>query len=363
MNQMIVSAGPQTAAYTPGNSPSPIPAKATLLNIYDHPIATYEDLRNLVVKNAIRHEIHVAPVVSGFMPFLHPDEVALRKRQDFFIGDGRFIAARHVRLIRAVSKDALRRAVNARVAAYKDLCKRPLTQNQIEIFQFEEEQRLLPTAPVLEREELLVVDLLRRTGFIETGSFSAAQKISLRFERYQEDDTPLPLYAPSCNLEHILTDWTTGNRELPDGFMLGRRASMSGENNERAVVSNHELVARPVQNHIEAGMAVLKLELHWQDKLTIQVDQSGSFSSIRYATSPTRKKGLSKMSRADMQEAFLAVIPDVFEALDAYQSEINRIAESMQRPAGALPALPPPPATARQDEDWDAAESGAEHYA
>lgn len=361
MNQMIVSAGPKVATYTPAISPSPLPTKATLLEVFDHPFATPEEIRNLVIRNAIKQEIIVAPVTSGFMPFLHPDEIALRKRQDFFIGDGRFVACRHMRLVRSVSRDALKRAVNARIAAYKELCKRPLTEHQVEVFEFEEEQRLLPTTPVQERDELIVVDLLRRMGFIESGSLPAAHKIASRFERYTTDESSLPLFTPAINLEHVLTDWTTGERSLPDGFSLGRRASMSGEKNERTMLSNQELGARPVQNHIEAGMAVLKLELHWQDKLTVQVDKTGAFSSVKFASSPTRKKGVSKMSRADMSEAFLAVIPDLFDALEAYRSEVASIARTMkqQNPGGPL-GLPAPSRVAIEGEfvecDDDAAE-------
>lgn len=320
--------------YVPGMSPSPLPDSATLLDIKQHPIADPDFFRDLVTRNAITSEIKIAQTFSGFMPFLHPDEVPRRKKPDFFLGDARYIGARHVRLVRTIPRDALNRALAARIAAYKEISNRPPTEAQRNIFAFEESAKLMPDAPFREHSELVIIDVIRRMGIVEAANAQSAHRVVDRFTRYIDDD--LPLFRPEGSIVRMLTDWTQGESYLPEGFTLGTKASMLGGNKERASVANHRLEARTVQTHLHSGMNVQKLELLWPPNLAIVVEQTGSFAAIRYLKSPIRKKALTALTREDLEKAFQEVVPTLFDALERYQTAAEAL-PPVEQPAGEQP--------------------------
>jgi DNA recombination-dependent growth factor C len=331
---VLVTSDGATTTYQPQRSPKPFPSAGVFVG-FTHPICEAA-LRDAVLSNVIRSAVPTVQAISGFQAFLQPEQIPMRKRQDFFLEQDGYLALRLVTLSRKIPPTLEKRALAARIQQFVARVGRQPLDREMPVLRSEILAQFLPQAPILEQDQLLLFNPTRSRLFLEGGTVKRAEETIGLLRR-------LLGTFPVAMLEHELppatrmTGWLAGN-PLPDGLCFGARASLQDDAKSSAALRNHSLESDEVREHLLAGKVATSIGLQWREDVSFQYTASNVFTGIRVGAAIKSSVKVEQMTQADLRVVFGAGARSWFALADALFG-CDEIDASASTPAWrALPA-------------------------
>ncbi|NVK32305.1 MAG: recombination-associated protein RdgC [Gammaproteobacteria bacterium] len=121
--------------------------------------------------------------------------------------------------------------------------------------------------------------------WVDTASVKSADDLTAML-RKTAGALPLVPMTGDRDPMHVFTAWMAGEAPLPEGFELSNNAVLEDPRDGSTVrLTNQELDADEVLNHLKSGKLTKQVGMVWQDRIHFTLDQNLALKSIKYADS------------------------------------------------------------------------------
>ena len=140
---------------------------------------------------------------------------------------------------------------------------------------------LLPKAFVRSRRTYAYIDTRDNLLVIDSPSHKRAEDLMVLLRDSLGSLPVIPLQAKNT-AQHVMTDWLVN--AAPSGFEFGGECELKDKADESAVIraKNQDLHSKQIQSHLESGMFVSKLALHWQGGIDFVVDDQLTIKRLNF---------------------------------------------------------------------------------
>ena len=140
---------------------------------------------------------------------------------------------------------------------------------------------LLPKALTRSALHYAYIDHVHNLIVVNAASAAKAESVLdlLRESLGSLNATPLTPHTPSA---HVMTAWLReGQADAP--FIFGDQCELRESKEERVIRFRHQsLDADEVRQHLETGMHVSKLHLHWRDTVSFVLEDDFAMKSVKF---------------------------------------------------------------------------------
>ena len=139
---------------------------------------------------------------------------------------------------------------------------------------------LMPRAFALRRKTNAWIDPVSGWFVIDTSSTGKADEFLEVLFKTVDDVTLKPLKT-NLSPAAAMTGWLSRN-EVPTSFTIDRQCELRGMDDEKATVSyvRHDLGAKEICGHIQAGKEATKLAMTWRDKISFTLHENMQIKRI-----------------------------------------------------------------------------------
>lgn len=126
---------------------------------------------------------------------------------------------------------------------------------------------------------------------VDAGSHNKAEELMVHLRESLGSLPVIPIKAKNV-AQHAMTEWLT-NGSAPQGFELGGECELRDKADDSAVIrcKNQNLCSTEINNHIQAGMFVNKLALHWVGDIDFVVDDQLTIKRLSFGDLVQEKIG------------------------------------------------------------------------
>lgn len=140
---------------------------------------------------------------------------------------------------------------------------------------------LLPRAFVRSRRTYAYIDTRDNLLVIDSPSHKRAEDLMSLLRDSLGSLPVVPLQAKNT-AQHVMTDWLVNT--APANFEFGGECELKDKADESAVIraKNQDLHSKQIQSHLESGMFVSKLALHWQGGIDFVIDDQLAIKRLNF---------------------------------------------------------------------------------
>ncbi|MDO3385220.1 recombination-associated protein RdgC [Gilvimarinus sp. SDUM040013] len=167
---------------------------------------------------------------------------------------------------------------------------RPVSRKEREHLKEEITFSLLPQAFAKSSVDHAYIDTANRLLIIDTGSANRAEELISTLREALGSLRCIPL-SPHNAVTNTLTHWLKGGN-LPADFTLGDECELMSSQDERIIRGKKlDLLDEQLTQHLDTGMFVSKLAIHWKETISCVVDDQFCFKRVKFADSLLERAG------------------------------------------------------------------------
>ena len=231
----------------------------------------------------------------------------------------------------------IRDAVNEKVEALEKERDGKVSRKEKKAIKEEVTLSLLPKAFTRSQTTWAMINKKEGWLMVDAGSFKQAEELTSSLRSCLGS---LPLLPPSlkCPASDTMSAWLdTSATTLPTGFALGDECELRDRSDDGAIIrcKNQDLLAEEMTNHLNAGMEVSRLQLHWEGGISCVVGEDLLIRRLKFSETLQTDQGIahSKAEQFDADFTLMAMtvqtfVAELLNALGGEQEKRGEMSES-----------------------------------
>jgi recombination associated protein RdgC len=239
---------------------------------------TAEDLESALQQRVFRPCGSLDPSSAGFVPPIGKEGTAPLVR----VVNGFLMICLQVeeKILPAASVNKI---VAERAAEIEENCGTPVRKKERDAIRDEVLQDLLPRAMSKQRRTFAYLDHAAGFLVVDNASDKRADEIT-GLMRQCLGTLPIVPFGTRERPSALMTAWLNEGSQLPEGLVLGNECDLLSPEADGGTVRfrKHDLSAPEVQNHLNSGKEVVKLELTHAERIRLVLDEGLAVRGLKF---------------------------------------------------------------------------------